>query len=184
MTSFPTRLLAGTTITVSLRNSPAKAYSNLDGWGLVLFLQNIKGSLNLPLVWDADHWVLNVGASDLNALTDTGEITTRYQVVATKDEDSLVIEGGRLILARSLNTLTGGLDARTHEERVLDNIRAVIEKSATKEQHKYMVNGMELERRTLKELVDLEKFYASRVAMQNRKAQGKSPFETIVVGYN
>ncbi|XVJ50903.1 MAG: hypothetical protein HEQ32_01955 [Vampirovibrio sp.] len=184
MTSFPTRLLAGTTITVSLRNSPAKAYSNLDGWGLVLFLQNVKGSLNKALTWDADHWVLNVGASDLNALTDAGEITTRYQLIATQDADSLVVEAGRLILARSLNALTGGLDARTHEERVLDNIRAVIEKSATKEQHKYMVNGMELERRTLKELVDLENLYASRVAMQKRRAKGLSPFETIAMGYN
>ena len=189
MTSFPTRLLAGNVTKVPLRNSPAKAYPNTDGWELVFYLQNIKGSHSLPLAWVTDHWVLNIESTDLNGLTDADPngILTRYELRASKTTPvalSQCVEAGRLTLARSLNVLTGGADARTHEERVLANIRAVIEKSATKDQHKYMVDGLELERRSLEELSTLEQYYASRVAVQKRRASGLAPFETIVVGYN
>ena len=198
MTIFPARLYAGITTKVSLALSPAKGYPKSDGWELVLFLRNIKGALSRPLTWqDNSHWILTLDADDLNAISDSSLIPTQYELMAIKPQGQMTfpyvlntqdethsIETGRLNITRSLNATSGAVDARTHNERVLDNIRAVIEKSATKEQERYMVNGVELWRRALSDLLELEKVYASRVAVEKRREMGLSPFSTIQIAYN
>lgn len=197
MTSFPHCLYAGVSSKVSLALSPAKGYPRTDNWELVFFLQNDKGSLSLPLTWEDTHWVLQLDANDLNAIADTQKTPTFYELIAVKpqgvmsfpyvlnaSEETVSLEKGRLYVARSLNASTGAKDARTHEEKVLDNIRAVLEKSATKEQERYMVNGVELWRRSLQELSQLQKEYALKVAIQKRHERGLAPFDTVKLGFS
>ena len=64
--------------------------------------------------------------------------------------------------------LAAGHDARSHVQRVLDAIEAVLEKRATLDQEQYRINNRELRRTPIADLLKLRDRY--RMELQRAKA--------------
>lgn len=69
---------------------------------------------------------------------------------------------------------TGDFDPRTHAEKALEAICAVLEKSATFDQQSYTIGGRSLTRHSLPELHQLKKEYAHEVARERAVRNGQS----------
>lgn len=98
----------------------------------------------------------------------------QYQVVIIRDSDSepVVIDAGHLTVASDFGEGTG--DARSWVYRVLMNVRRAIEGTASKEQLRYSVAGRTLERRSIDELMKLEREFAERWANEKAAADRKA----------
>lgn len=81
-----------------------------------------------------------------------------WQAIVVRDSDSqeVVVSRGYL----DVKTLTG--DTRSWTYRVLVAIRATIEGTATKEDSSYSIAGRSLSRRSISELLELEKEFQTR----------------------
>lgn len=55
-------------------------------------------------------------------------------------------------------------DTKTHAQKVLDAINAVIERRATSDQQSYSINGLSITRMNIGELLKFQKIYELRVA--------------------
>ena len=103
-----------------------------------------------------------------------------WQAIIIRDSDSeeLVIGEGYL----NIVTQTG--DGRSHTLIVLQAIRATIEGTASKDQQEYSISGRTLKRRSIPELIELEKYYSSRwkaeKAALDRENGRKTPNKTLV----
>jgi hypothetical protein len=109
---------------------------------------------------------------------------TRYELLAVAAGDLLptTLATGRVVAQLALQATTGPVDARTMNERILDAVLATLEKTASKEQQRYVVDGRELERWPLAELERLASRYRSLVAQEAALAQGVLPFTVYKVG--
>ena len=99
-----------------------------------------------------------------------------YSARVTRGDDVVEVESGTVTVVADLAQQDAGGDMRSHNRKVLDSIRAVIEQRATVDQERYRINNRELYRTPLEELRKHEAFYAARVAAEEAKARGKSLF--------
>jgi hypothetical protein len=77
-------------------------------------------------------------------------------------------------IEQSFDALSNGFDARSHARKVLDNIEAVIEGRATKDQAEYSISGRMLRLTPLPDLVRFRQFYKQEVERENKAAQIKA----------
>ena len=91
-----------------------------------------------------------------------GEGTYWWQAIITRDADSeeVVVDEGYLEVSFDLGGHAG--DTRSWVYTTLASVRAVLGRTATKEQKAYKVAGQELERRSVSELLELEREFAQR----------------------
>lgn len=97
-----------------------------------------------------------------------------YVVRASKGGEVFQVEAGTLEIAADLATQAEPGDVRTHAQRTLDAIEAVIEKRATKDQERYTINNRELWRTPIADLLKLRNTYRAEVRSERAKARGKS----------
>lgn len=97
-----------------------------------------------------------------------------YTVRATNGGDVREVERGTVEVLADLAEVTTPVDARTHAQKVLDSIEAVIEKRATLDQERYRINDRELYRTPLADLLKLRDLYRSEVRREQAAARGKS----------
>ena len=83
--------------------------------------------------------------------------------VAAGDE-VFELEAGQTAIAADLVSLEAGHDPRPHAQRTLAAIEAVIEGRASKDQQSYKINGRELVRTTIADLLTLREAYKKEVA--------------------
>lgn len=107
-----------------------------------------------------------------------------YNIVAVRDLDGeqVNIATGRIIFKPALHA--DGGDLRSHARKVLDAIKATIEKTATKEQASYTIAGRSLARRTIDELLMLRREYDKLVARENAalaRKQGKPSKKKVLI---
>ncbi len=74
------------------------------------------------------------------------------------------------ILARP-DTLAAGVDGRTHAQRVLDAIKAVLERRASMDQQEYTIHGRMLKRMQLDELLKFRRVYEGEVNAEQVSAR-------------
>lgn len=86
---------------------------------------------------------------------------------------------GRLLVAANPDTLAAGTDMRSQAERGLDNINALLESRASDAQLRYKINGRELERYALQDLLRLKTMYENAVASEARAAGLEDPRGSI-----
>lgn len=91
----------------------------------------------------------------------------------SRADDRRTVDDGRITVRPNPAAATG--DVRTHAERVLEAIRAVIEGRATKDQESYSIGGRSLSRTPLDDLMRLETRYARRVAAERAMRTGDGP---------
>ncbi|RYH04121.1 hypothetical protein EU805_01750 [Salipiger sp. IMCC34102] len=86
--------------------------------------------------------------------------------------DVLEIEAGQLKVSQDLASVDGALDPRSHAQRMLDAIEAVLERRATLDQESYTIGGRSLVRTPIGELKSLRESYRREV--QKLSGDGKA----------
>lgn len=103
-----------------------------------------------------------------------------YTVRATNGDDVVEVEQGQLTITPDLANAPGGFDGRSHAQKCLAAIEAVLEKRATLDQERYRINNRELHRTPVAELMKLRDLYRAEVRRELAAARGKSLFGAVV----
>lgn len=126
-------------------------------------LINATGKIDITSTADGDKHVVDYDA----ASADSGSY--QYQQYFTKSGDRFTVETGFIeVLANFTDSAT--LDSRSHVKKTLDSIYAVIEKSASKDQLSYSIEGRSLSRRSYTELLELKDRYEQLWRAEQRSA--------------
>lgn len=158
---FPKEIKAGVsliaTIEAPLHLAPA--------WSVTAML---RGPSKIDLVATGDGSAHEVKAT---ALTTATWEPGRYAVTirASNGEDVFELEAGQAEVVADLADLDAGHDPRGHAERTLEAIEAVIEKRATKDQSAYTINGRQLQRTPIADLLAFRTYYRNEVARLKSK---------------
>jgi hypothetical protein len=161
---FPSEITAGLTLSVPL---DLPDYPSPD-WTVSAHMRG-AASIDIEAV-DVDG-VLTLAAAPLV----TGAWTPGaywIAVRATDGVDVVEIESGQVRIRPDLAAASAGYDGRSHAERVLASIEAVIEGRATLDQESYKINNRELKRTPLADLQSMRARYAAEVATERRAARG------------
>lgn len=83
---------------------------------------------------------------------------------------------GQITILPDLASAGDGFNGKTHAQRTLEAIEAVIEKRATMDQERYRINNRELYRTPIADLLKLRDLYRLEVAREKQAQCGKNPF--------
>ncbi len=96
-----------------------------------------------------------------------------WHIWVEKGSERYTLQSGQITIRPDPESLPGGADTRSQAERSLDAINAFLEGRASDAQLRYKINGRELERYPLQEVLRLRAFFESQVG-QERRAAGLS----------
>jgi len=102
-----------------------------------------------------------------------------YSLRASKDYEVIEIETGEIQVLPNLQAQTEGFDGRTHQERVLEAIEAVLERRSTLDQDRYRINNRELYRTPIPDLLKLRDRYKAEISRMNAAKSGRL-FDQVV----
>jgi len=94
----------------------------------------------------------------------------RWQASVSKGTDRFTIDKGTVEINADFATQTTGFDARSHVQRMVDALRARLEKRATKDQMEMMVGGEKLALIPMHRVRELLSFYETQLEIE-RKAE-------------
>lgn len=152
------------------------AYPADDGWVLSAVL---RGPAAIDLTATAEGSQHRFRAlADITAGWAPGRYA--YTVRATRGGDVQEVESGAVAIHADLSAVGAGHDPRTHAEKVLDAINAVLEKRATQDQEKYRINNRELWRTPIADLLVLRDRYRAEVQNEQRVRRGQPLFGRAV----
>lgn len=159
MTNFlPSKLYAG------YKSELRLPINNYDPSTFAVTL-TLKGASELTV--DAQHDGVQWGL-DFTAPTTAG--TYAYAIAAHNPSGKYLIATGKVTVQKDPATVDANADLRSHAERTLSAIEAVIENRATKDQQSYSIAGRTLSRTPIADLLLLRTKYRDEVAReQNRR---------------
>lgn len=136
------------------------------------FTMTLSARLNGGSGAGADVLALNFAAdgdTQTGTLDFTGKTagTWSWAIKADDGSDARIVERGTLFLNADPSTA----DVRSHGERMLTAIEALLEGRAVKDVNSYAIAGRSLQRMTVKELMDWRSHYKSEVARE--RGRGK-----------
>ena len=175
---IPYNLTAGVTLAFQINLTAYPA----DDWSLTLHL---RGPSSIDVTANSEGALYQFTETATNTKTwKAGHY--RYALVASRKQgdDVVQVDSGTMEIIPDLLAMTDGTDTRSHAQKVLEAIEAVLEGRARKDQSKYKINNRELERTPLPELLEFRKTYKAEVARELRKAKGLSPFQHVRVRFN
>ena len=168
---IPARLVRGHTLEFLQRIADATPATHSADLALVTTddVVNVAGSDN-----GDGRFLFELGTA---ASDDLHVGTYRYQIAVTETATSKVrlVEQGVMEVDQNFALVTDGHDGRTHAEKVLAALEAVLENKAGADQANMAVDGQSLSRYSWPELVELHRRYEFRVARerdQQRTANG------------
>lgn len=103
-----------------------------------------------------------------------------FTVRATRGADVVEVEQGQLTITPDLAAAGATFDGRTHAQRCLEAIEAVLEKRASLDQERYRINNRELYRTPVADLMRMRDLYRAEVRREKQAASGRSPFGALV----
>lgn len=159
----PAAITAGDTVAwrKTLADYPASA-----SWVLTYALRNATDRIDITAsASGADHQV-SVAASVSRAWAPGRYDWAAY---ATKAGERYEVARGQITVRPNLQQATS-IDGRSHAQRTLDAIEAVIEGRATKDQEEYTIGDRSLKRTPLADLVMLHKRYQRLVSNERDAA--------------
>jgi hypothetical protein len=109
------------------------------------------------------------------AWTSSNLLPGRYSwVVRATNSDGVVavVGSGSVDVIPDITSSTTH-DGRTHADRCLEAIESVLECRATTDQQMFMINGRQLQRMQIKDLIFLRDRYRVEVARERAKAEGR-----------
>ena len=118
--------------------------------------------VNISKDYKAGHYGFSLRAVN----SDTGEVEE--------------LESGVLEIKADLASISENADFRSHAQKTLTALEAVIEGRASLDQERYRINNRELYRTPMETLIRLRNQYRAEVAREQAKASGKSLFGRVV----
>ena len=141
-------------------------------WAVQLLLRGPQ-SININAVADGNDHVIRAAAG-VTATWPAGDYW--YSLRATKGDDVMEAGSGQITILPDLASASDGFNGKTHAQRTLEAIEAVIEKRATMDQERYRINNRELYRTPIADLLKLRDLYRLEVAREKQAQCGKNPF--------
>ncbi|WP_198556044.1 hypothetical protein [Halomonas sp. MES3-P3E] len=164
MAGIPKSTTAGTTLALSLALT---AYPAPD-WSATLIL---RGAQSIDLASQPDGKLHTfTTAADVTASWKPGDYW--YSLRVTDGTEVYEVETGTLTVDPDLAAVSE-FDGRTHAERTLQAIEAVIEGRASKDQDSYRINNRELRRTSISQLLKLRDVYRQEVRRLRASRRGK-----------
>lgn len=148
--------------------------SDYAGWTLTYYL---NGPEKIPITSTEDP--SGLFTVDVSTTITAGYLPGHYTwtAVATSGTERDVLYNGVLeILPDPVNVAAS--DQRTHAQKVLEAIEAVLEDRATKDQQSYTINGRTLARSTLEELTNFRSHYKALVVAEQRRERARKGLPT------
>lgn len=164
--SEPKQVTAGDTI--KWRREDLAEYPASGGWGLSYALRNAAAQINLTATADGDAFGVTVAAAT-SATWAAGSYV--WAAFVTKAGERYEVGRGQIDVRANL-AAAGVYDGRTHAEKVLAAVEAVLEKRATKDQEELEIDGLSLKRTPLGDLIKLRERYRAEVAREVRQQNG------------
>lgn len=161
----PAKISAGVTFSklVTLTAYPATS------WALSVILRG-PAAIDLSATSSGNQHQLTASATETGAYV--AGLYAYSARVTNGDGDVVEVESGTVTVLPDLANQADGGDMRSHNRKVLDSVRAVIERRATIDQERYTINGRELWRTPLTDLLKFESIYAARVRQEEAQARG------------
>lgn len=157
---MPSRFAAGDTLKFkrSLSDYPATA------WTLTYELRNASATVTLTGTADGADHLVEVAAATTAAWT-AGRYAWRAYVTAGAERYE--VERGTVEIDPDFAAIAA-TDTRSHAEKVLAAIEAVIEGRASKDQESYTIEGRSLQRTALEDLLRFRSRYQAEVERERR----------------
>lgn len=152
-----------------------------EGWTLKYYL---RGNFqHEPVVFTASTSGTDYSL-DLTAAV-TAELTPGvyfWQAYVELGADRKLIGSGRMVIGADFATLDQPHDGRTHARRALESIEAVIERRATSDMERYVLQavGRSVDKMSIKDLLAFRDYYLAEV----NKEEGKKGRKNIFVHFN
>lgn len=166
MAIVPARIPAG----VSLELTTALTAYPAPEWELSLHLRG-PAAIDIEATASGSSHVLSAAAS---VTTEWVPGRYWYTVRATDGEDVVEVESGEVEVLVDLAAFDGEYDGRSHVQRILAAVEAVLENRATKDQQSYRINDRELVRTPIGELLKLRSMYRAEIKAQKAANSGRS----------
>jgi hypothetical protein len=139
-------------------------------WSLLLIMRG-PGKIDLSSAPDGSSHLFAASAAETTAWA-AGHYW--YELRATSEDDLQLVEEGRTTVLRDLASAGVSFDERSHAEKVLASIEAVIENRATMDQQSYQINNRQLSRTPIADLLKLRAQYQAQVRSAKAKKRGRS----------
>ena len=120
-------------------------------WSVVVLLRG-KSAIDLQATADGSQHRLHASAAT-TATWAPGDYW--FSVRATRGDEVVEVEQGQLVIMPDMAAAGAGFDGRSHAQKCLEAIEAVLEKRATLDQERYRINNRELYRTPVAELMKL-----------------------------
>ena len=156
-------------------------YPQSAGWSVAYYLHGYFNTSITATTGPSDvQFELEVAAANTATLvTGATPVTILWDLFVINGSEKHALETGVLLVRPALATPPTA--AKTHDEKMLDAIRATLEGRATADVESYQINGRALNRIAFKDLQRAEAYYAQRVwRKRNGSAFGGPP---IVVDF-
>lgn len=95
-----------------------------------------------------------------------------------------LVEEGQVRILEDLVSAAPGFDGRSHAEKVLEAIEAVIEGRASLDQSQYTINNRSLTRTPVADLLKLRNTYRAEVRAQRMAKRGRGPSRRHLVRFS
>lgn len=165
-TGTPTSFVRGDTVKWHVNEGDCPA----DTWTLTYYFVNEKGRETVVAADNGDgRWLVTI-AADVSDNFHRGEY--HYQAKISAAGEVSTIERGSVEVVHDFEGADTGHDARSQDEIILESVRAVIQRRATKDQQSMSIGGRSLSRFTWDELLELERTYAYRVKRKRDASRG------------
>lgn len=138
-------------------------------WELSLFLRG-PASIDIVAVGSGETHTLEAAASVSGAFAPGAYF---WQLRAESAGDVVRLGEGQTQILADIAAATAGFDGRSHAQRVLDAIEAVIEGRASLDQESYSINNRSLSRTPISDLLKLRDRYRSEVASALAAKKGR-----------
>lgn len=162
-----------------------RSYSDYpaSSWQLTYALVNSSDKITITGGADGDTHSVSV-ASGTSATWPAG--TYRWQAYLTNGSSRVTVGTGSMVVKPNL-AASAVLDTRSQARRILDAITATIEGRASMDQQSYSIEGRQLSRTPIADLILLQEKFSRIVKAeenQERIAQGKKTRNKLYVRFN
>lgn len=176
---FPEKFVSGQTIESALYLDKYPA----GEWQLTVIALSVSGNeaLNVEAAADDTAHYLLIDTSGLAA----GKYA--YQAKVDNGAETYFVERGRFEVEANLFSQIGStgdvlsLDTRSHAEKMLASIEALLEGRATSEHKIIKHNNRELQKHSFSELIEIRDYYRGEMSRANAKKRGS--FKNIGVRF-
>ncbi len=157
---FPQLFVAGEYFNVTLND---ESYPS-STWAANYFIYDSEISESVTATPDGDGFIATFSTSF------TGQFEPgnyKYQLQVSKPGEMIVLDGGACVIRA--NPANGPIDGRTHAEKTLEALNAVIENRATTDQQSYTIAGRSLSRMEITDLLQFRDRYQAMVDEERAK---------------